>query len=70
MADQLTPGVLVQQPYVISSQLLGNMIEPNQGVEMDFSLVNVLNHLDELKKKVRELEVQFINKNLYVLLHE
>lgn len=57
LTDQLISGGLVRNPYVITAQLLDHLTESNQEVEKDLSLESLLTHMDELTKKVREIEV-------------
>uniref|UniRef100_M1DFK0 Putative plant transposon protein domain-containing protein n=1 Tax=Solanum tuberosum TaxID=4113 RepID=M1DFK0_SOLTU len=67
LADQIVPGGLVRQPYVIAAKLIDILNEPNQAIERrDFSLAVLLTQLDELTKNIEDLEVQCNKKGRYV----
>jgi len=67
LADQIVPGGLVRQPYVIAAKLIDILNEPNQAIERrDFSLAVLLTQLDELTKNIGDLEVHCNKKGLYV----
>uniref|UniRef100_M1DH77 Integrase core domain containing protein n=1 Tax=Solanum tuberosum TaxID=4113 RepID=M1DH77_SOLTU len=70
LADQLIPGGITQQPYVIVAHLLDHMAETNQEVEKDFMLAALMNLMDEMAKKIVEIEVQCKRKDKYIPLHE
>uniref|UniRef100_M1DIE7 Integrase core domain containing protein n=1 Tax=Solanum tuberosum TaxID=4113 RepID=M1DIE7_SOLTU len=66
LADQLIPGGITRQPYVIAAHLLDNMAETNQEVEKDFMLAALMTQMDELAKKKVEIEVPCKRKDRYV----
>ena len=53
LADLLILCVLVNQPYVITTQLLRHLTVTNQEVERDFNLAPLLTQLDDLTKKMK-----------------
>uniref|UniRef100_M1DVG1 Uncharacterized protein n=1 Tax=Solanum tuberosum TaxID=4113 RepID=M1DVG1_SOLTU len=70
-ADKIVLGSLLQQPYVIAAKLLDNLNKPNQEIERrDFSLAVLLTQLDELTRKIVDLEVQCNKKGCYIPPHE
>uniref|UniRef100_M1DAN2 Uncharacterized protein n=1 Tax=Solanum tuberosum TaxID=4113 RepID=M1DAN2_SOLTU len=70
LVDQLIPGGITQQPYVIAAHLLDLMVESNQEVEKDFMLATLMTQMDKLDKNIVELEVQCKRKDKYVPPHE
>uniref|UniRef100_M1DAI4 Integrase core domain containing protein n=1 Tax=Solanum tuberosum TaxID=4113 RepID=M1DAI4_SOLTU len=70
LVDQLIPGGITRQPYVIAAHLLDNMVETNQEVKENFMMAALMTQMDELAKKVRELDIQCIKKDRYVPPHE
>uniref|UniRef100_M1DXV6 Retrotransposon gag protein n=1 Tax=Solanum tuberosum TaxID=4113 RepID=M1DXV6_SOLTU len=70
LVDQLIPGGIAKQPYVIAARLLNQMAETNQEVEKDFMLAALMTQMDELAKKMVKIEVQCKRKDKYIPLHE
>ncbi|WMV29661.1 hypothetical protein MTR67_023046 [Solanum verrucosum] len=70
LAYQLVLGGFSKQPYMITVQLLDDMAEKNQEVEKDFMIAALMTQMDELAKKVRELDFLSIKENRYVPPHE
>uniref|UniRef100_M1DKY5 Integrase core domain containing protein n=1 Tax=Solanum tuberosum TaxID=4113 RepID=M1DKY5_SOLTU len=70
LVNQLIPGGIAKQPYVIVAQLLDQMAEMNQEVEKDFMLAALMTQMDELAKKMMEIEVQCKRKDKYIPPHE
>jgi len=58
LADQLIPGCIAQQPYMITAQRLDHMAKTNQEVERDFMLTALVTQLDDLTNKISEIEIQ------------
>uniref|UniRef100_M1DZY2 Integrase core domain containing protein n=1 Tax=Solanum tuberosum TaxID=4113 RepID=M1DZY2_SOLTU len=70
MDDQLISDGITQQPYEKAAHLLDHMAETNQEVEKDFMLATLMTQMDELAKKMVEIEVQCKRKDKYVPPHE
>uniref|UniRef100_M1E074 Integrase core domain containing protein n=1 Tax=Solanum tuberosum TaxID=4113 RepID=M1E074_SOLTU len=70
LADRLIPGGITHQPYAIAAHMFDHMAEANQEVEKDFMLAALLTQMDELAKKIVEIEVQCKKKDMYVPPHE
>uniref|UniRef100_M1DR13 Integrase core domain containing protein n=1 Tax=Solanum tuberosum TaxID=4113 RepID=M1DR13_SOLTU len=70
LTDQLIPGGITQQPYIIAAHLLDLMVESNQEIEKEFMLAALMTQMDELTKKIAEIEVQCKRKDRYVPPHE
>uniref|UniRef100_M1DVW0 Retrotransposon gag protein n=1 Tax=Solanum tuberosum TaxID=4113 RepID=M1DVW0_SOLTU len=67
LTDQLIPGGITQQPYVIAAHLLDHMAEEQ---EKGFMLAALMTQMDELAKKIVEIEVQCKRKDKYIPPHE
>uniref|UniRef100_M1DI27 Uncharacterized protein n=1 Tax=Solanum tuberosum TaxID=4113 RepID=M1DI27_SOLTU len=63
-------GERIHEPYAIAAHLLDHMAEANQEVEKDFMLAALMTQMDELARKILEIEVQCKRKDRYVLPHE
>uniref|UniRef100_M1DTC8 Retrotransposon gag protein n=1 Tax=Solanum tuberosum TaxID=4113 RepID=M1DTC8_SOLTU len=70
LVEQLIPGGIPKQPYVIAAQLLNQMAKTNQEVEKDFMLAILMTQMDELAKKMVKIEIQFKRKDKYIPAHE
>ena len=70
LVDELISGGIAKQPYVIATQLIDQMAETNQEVEKDFILAALMTQMDELAKKIMEIQVQCKRKDTYVPSHE
>uniref|UniRef100_M1DXD2 Uncharacterized protein n=1 Tax=Solanum tuberosum TaxID=4113 RepID=M1DXD2_SOLTU len=68
--DRLISGGITHQPYAIATHLLDHMTEVNQEVEKDFMLAALMTQMDELAKKIVEIEVQCKRRDIYVPPHE
>uniref|UniRef100_M1DIJ2 Uncharacterized protein n=1 Tax=Solanum tuberosum TaxID=4113 RepID=M1DIJ2_SOLTU len=70
LVDQLIPGGIAKQPYVIAAQLLSKMVETNQEVEKDFMLAALMAQMDQLAKKMAKIEIQCKRQDKYIPPHE
>uniref|UniRef100_M1DC34 Uncharacterized protein n=1 Tax=Solanum tuberosum TaxID=4113 RepID=M1DC34_SOLTU len=70
LVDRLTLGGNTHQPYAMAVHLLDHMAEANQEVEKDFILAALMTQMDELAKKIVEIEVQCKRKDKYIPPHE
>uniref|UniRef100_M1DPC9 Uncharacterized protein n=1 Tax=Solanum tuberosum TaxID=4113 RepID=M1DPC9_SOLTU len=70
VANQLSPGGLIEQPYAIATQLLDHMTKTQKETEKDKNLDKMLTQLDLLAKKIMEFEVLYKIKDSYIPPHE
>uniref|UniRef100_M1DR49 Retrotransposon gag protein n=1 Tax=Solanum tuberosum TaxID=4113 RepID=M1DR49_SOLTU len=70
VVDQLIPGDIAKQSYVMVVQLLDNMIKINQEVERDFMMTALMTQMDELAKNMVKIEAQCKRNDKYFPSHE